>query len=239
MLKGLKNTVAFRWARRLTTVAALLMAVAKASAQTEPEYRMEIGAGLALANYLGDFNGNLLRQPQPMASIVARYKLNPRMAWDFNLGYTRLKGDSDNADTWQPELPEGGLKFSSKLIDAQVRYEYNFWPFGTGKEYHGAQPLTPFIALGLGIASASGDGTGTGLQMPIGAGVKYKLADRWNLTLDWIMHFTTLDKIDAAKDPEGIKSSGMFKNTDCYSTLQLSLTYDFWERCRVCHNDND
>ena len=75
--------------------------------------------------------------------------------------------------------------------------------------------------------------------MPIGVGVKYKLGDRLNLTAEWMMHFSGSDKLDGMKDPYGIKSSGPFKNTDCYSTLQLSLTYDLWTKCKTCHNDRD
>jgi hypothetical protein len=53
------------------------------------------------------------------------------------------------------------------------------------------------------------------------------------------MHFSLSDKLDGVKDPYGIKSSGAFKNTDCYSTLQVSVTYDLWAKCKTCHNDKD
>jgi len=70
-------------------------------------------------------------------------------------------------------------------------------------------------------------------------GVKYKVSNRVNLTLEWAMHFSLSDELDGVKDPYGIKSSGLFKNTDCYSTLSLSVTYDLWAKCKVCHNDKD
>ena len=76
-------------------------------------------------------------------------------------------------------------------------------------------------------------------QMPIGLGVKYKVADRLNLTAEWMMHFTGNDKIDGVVDPYGIESSGLFKNTDCYSVLAVSLTYDLWAKCKTCHNDRE
>ncbi|MDE6807354.1 MAG: porin family protein, partial [Prevotella sp.] len=79
----------------------------------------------------------------------------------------------------------------------------------------------------------------TGFTMPIGVGVKYKLKQRLNLTAEWVMHFSGTDKLDGVKDPYGIKSSGMFKNTDCFSTIQVSITYEFMERCRTCHNDRE
>ena len=41
-------------------------------AQEEPEYRMELGAGIGLINYVGDFNSSLVKGFQPWASILAK-----------------------------------------------------------------------------------------------------------------------------------------------------------------------
>ena len=227
--------------------------ICSAMAQDDPEYRMEIGGGLGLMAYEGDFNGNLLKGMQPMVGLVAKYKMNPRMAWSAQLSMGKLKGSSKDVKTWYPELREHPADFKISLADLSVRYEYNFWPFGTGKEYLGARPLTPFIALGAGLVfSGKPELTTAALlqteaepssvvafQVPIGMGVKYKLRDRLNLTAEWMMHFTGSDKLDGVKDPYGIKSSGLFKNTDCYSTLKVSLTYDIWAKCKTCHNDRD
>ncbi len=212
-----------------------------AVAQEAPEYRMEIGGGAGMMNYLGDLNGNLLKNMQPTGGVVAKYKLNPRMAWGAWLGYGKMKGEWSAANTWYPEITVTQREFTSTVVDFNVRFEYNFWPFGTGREYLGARRLTPFIALGAGLVFAKADhGSQTGaLQMPIGVGVKYKLKDRLNLAVDWMMHITGSDKLDGIDDPYGIKSTGMFKNTDCYGMITVSLTYDFWERCKTCHNDRD
>ncbi len=226
----------------------------KATAQDDPEYRMEIGGGLALAAYEGDFNGSILKGWQPRLAINAKYRLNPRMAWGMEISTGMLKGSSKDVKTWYPVLAEHPVDFSTSVTDFTARYEYNFWPFGTGREYLGAKPLTPFFAIGAGLTftgkpSLKGAAIDNGwetspeavvaFQMPIGFGVKYKLKDRLNLTAEWIMHFTGSDKLDGAKDPYGIESSGLFKNTDSYSTLQVSLTYDFWARCKTCHNDRE
>ena len=231
---------------KLFVIALLLLVALGARAQSEPEYRMEVGAGAGTAAYLGDLNGNPLKGMQPMGALVARYKLNPRMAWALNLGLGQLKGSSKAQDSWMPDVAGQPVDFKTTLGDVQVRFEYNFWPYGTGREYHGARPLTPFIAWGLGFTIASAKVTQVQAdqrkessfagQMPIGIGVKYKVANRVNLTAEWMMHFSGSDLLDGMKDPYGIRSQGLFKNTDCYSTLQVSLTYDFWERCRTCHN---
>ena len=74
-------------------------------------------------------------------------------------------------------------------------------------------------------------------NVPIGVGVKYRYKDRYNFSLDWQMHFSLSDELDGIKDPYGISSKGLFKNTDCYSTLTLAFTYSFFERCRTCHKE--
>ena len=216
----------------------LLTLAVSANAQTEPEYRLELGAGAGMVTYLGDFNGNILKNPMPMFSVLAKFKANPRMAVAMNVSYGNIKGSAQNAGTYMPTEWQG-YSFNHSLLDVGFRYEYNFWPYGTGMEYRGAKRLTPYINIGIGMTFAKPDNTYTGINMPLGGGIKYKAANRVNVALEWTMHFTTSDMLDGVKDPYGISSSGLFKNTDCYSHLRLSVTYDLWAKCRTCHNDRD
>ncbi len=220
------------------TILLLIWALAS-KAQTDPEYRLEIGGGIGAVTYLGDFNGNIFKEIQPMGSLLAKYRFTPRMAVAFNASYGQLKGSSRNAGTYYPIET---YTFKSSLVDMGLRYEYNFWPYGTGQEYRGAKRLTPYIYIGMGLTLAKPNTTNsmeTAFNIPLGGGVKYKLGDRLNLGVEWTIHFTTSDLLDGVKDPYGIKSSGLFKNTDCYSQLRVSLTYDLWAKCKTCHNDRD
>ena len=207
------------------------------SAQADPEYRAELGGGIGLVSYQGDFNGNLFKDVQPMFTILGRYKFNPRMALAMNISIGKIKGTSRNAKTYYPLTEE--IEFNHGLVDVGFRYEYNFWPYGTGREYRGAQRLTPYIYIGLGATFVKPEKTEVAVNLPVGAGIKYKVGERVNLALEWTMHFTGSDMLDGVKDPYGIKSSGLFKNTDCYSHLRMSLTYDLWAKCKTCHNDRD
>lgn len=220
---------------------ALLLATAlPASAQSDYEYRMEIGAGIGLVAYEGDFNGSITHGMQPMASAVVRRTFNPYMALRFAAAYGKLKGSSKNVKTYMPEYVDTPYEFANSLVDVSATYEYNFWPYGTGHDYRGAQRLTPFIFAGLGATYASGSGNNVfTANVPLGLGVKYKVATRLNLGIEWAMHFSMNDNLDGVKDPYGIQSTGMFKNTDCYSMLQLTLTYSLMPKCRTCHNDDD
>ena len=214
----------------------LLMIAIELCAQDDPEYKLELGGGVGTITYLGDFNGNLTTEMQPWGTVMAKYRMNPRMSVGLSLGIGQLKGTSANVSTW---YPEGPYEFSKRVMDVSSRYEYNFWAFGTGREYRGARRLAPFIALGLGVTSYGGTKSGMTANLPLGAGLKYKMGERLNLTAEWRIHFTMSDYLDDVRDPYGIESSGMFKNTDCFSVIQVSLTYDLWAKCKTCHNDRD
>lgn len=261
--------------RSLITTA-ILFSCSGIMAQDDPEYRMEFGAGLGLTTYEGDFNGAILsgENTSPSGSVMLRRVMNPRSALRFALGLGSIKGSSKNLSTYYQdfntkrytESAREPYEFKNTLVDFNALYEYNFFPYGTGRDYRGAKRLTPFIGVGLGftyvnckngtidmsavpakVASSSSEIFGspemTGssgvftANLPIAFGVKYKVADRVNLGLEWMIHFTLSDKLDGVKDPYHISSTGIFKNTDCYSNLQVSLTYSFWEKCKTCFKD--
>lgn len=211
-----------------------------AGAQTDDQYRMEIGAGVGMMSYEGDFNGSILKNMQPMASLVLRRIFNPYMGLKLTGSYGKLKGSSKDGQTYYPDYRENQYDFSNTLADLSLVYEYNFWPYGTGQDYRGAKRITPFVFGGIGATYASGGGKNvfTG-NIPLGVGVKYKIGERLNLGLEWAMHFSLSDELDGVKDPYGIKSTGPFKNSDCYSALQITLTYSFMPKCRTCHNDDE
>ena len=209
-------------------------------AQSDYQYRMEIGAGVGVVTYQGDFGGSLTKNMQPMASVVLRRVFNPYMELKFSSAYGKLKGSSADSNTYYPDYITSPYKFNKTLVDAGVTYEYNFWPYGTGQDYRGAKHFTPFIFAGLGATYAGDEGNSAfTANVPIGLGVKYKAGKRLNVALEWAEHFSMSDKLDGVKDPYGIKSSGLFKNTDCYSAIQLTLTYSFMPKCRTCHNEDD
>ena len=207
-------------------------------AQDDPQYRMEIGAGVGMVTYEGDFNGNILKNLQPMGALVGRYNFDPYKDLRLNLAYGKLKGSSDNVKTYYPDYQEQSYSFHNTVIDMSLVFEYNFWPYGTGRDYRGAKPFTPYIFGGLGATYVNGEQKNVfTANVPLGIGAKYKVNERLNVGLDWTIHFSLSDELDGVKDPYRVKSSGMFKNTDCYSMLQLSVTYSFSAKCRTCNKE--
>ena len=224
--------------RKATLLLLMLAAMLNMNAQTDDEYLMEIGGGVGFLGYLGDYNNVLTRDLQPMATLLVRRNLNPYMGLRLAASFGKLKGDERDVKTVYPSTGGTPYSFSRTLTDVSLTYEYNFWPYGTGHDYYGAKRLTPFVFLGLGGTYAGGDGSSVfTTNVPIGLGLKYKVGQRMNVGVEWAMHFSMSDKLDGRKDPYGITSSGMFKNTDCYSVLQLTLSYSFMPKCTTCNKD--
>ena len=217
----------------------LLFATVALHAQGDVEYRMEIGGGLGLMSYTGDFSDGVFANPAPMASVLIRRVINPYHGFKLNLSVGTLKGSSADVKTYYPDMADKPYEFSNTMADLSATYEYNFWPYGTGRDYRGAKRLSPFIFLGLEATFAKGDKNVFTASLPIGFGVKYKLADRLNLGVEWGAHFSLSDKLDGAPDPYHIESSGIFKNTDCFTAIQATITYSFMAKCRTCHNEDE
>lgn len=217
----------------------MLCATLTASAQQDDEYLMEIGGGVGMVSYQGDFNGKITSGMQPAGAIVWRRLLNPYMGFRVTGMMGKLKGDATRVETYYPDETTRAYSFDRSLTDVSVTYEYNFWPYGTGRDYRGAKRLTPFVFGGIGATYVSGGEKKVfTANVPIGLGIKYKLKERLNVGLEWSMHFSLSDELDGMADPYGIKSSGAFKNTDCYSGLMITLTYSFKSKCRTCNNDD-
>ncbi len=198
----------------------------------EAEYKMEFGVMGGGSFYLGDANYHTFyKNTRPAAGAFARYNLNPRMALKFNLGYGGVAGDFSKSKNYYPDLTEEQMKFSNPLFDLGCQYEINFFGFGTGTGYKGHKRFTPYIQAGLGFTYCNV----FTMNIPIGFGVKYKIAPRWNVGLDWTMRFSLSDKLDNVKDPYYI-NSGFLKNKDSYSWTMITVSYDMFQKLRKCNN---
>lgn len=217
--------------RTLVILTLLTAATTQAAAQ---DYRFEIGGALGTSGYLGDVNkGNFMRNPGFAAGVVFRYIKDYRWAFKADLITAGISGDSSNEKSLFPDGEQ--YSFSSQLYDLGVQAEFNFFNFGIGSKYKNLHRLTPYLVLGLGATYASADGTSSvTMNLPMGVGLKYKLKERLNIGAEFTMRKCFGDKIDGLSDLNGIKHS-FAKNTDWYSLIMVSVTYEFSKRCRVCH----
>ena len=205
------------------------------------EYRYEVGAMVGGSSYYGDANyHSLMKNLNVMGGIVGRYNINPRMAVKGNLAVARISGNTAGFDN---SFPGGDVEFSRTLFDLGAQFECHFFAYGDGSGYKSTHRLSPYVFAGAGMTFAPkpADNVFT-LNMPVGVGVKYKIAPRLNLGCELSFRFTLSDDLDVTRetapilnDPYGIKSGGL-KNKDSYSFLSIFITYDLSPKYRECNN---
>ena len=223
--------------RYLICLLALVCSLHAAAQNDETVYRLELGGGVGMGLNLTDVDGKI----GLAAAAVARFPLNPRMAVKAQFSYSQIKGATDGIknfypiDPSQPGSDRLHYEVSDGIYDLSALYELHFLPYGYVRDYKGYSRIVPYLQMGFGLTYGPA-GKAFSANIPLGFGVKYKVAPRLNLGLDWLMHFSLSDKLDGLDAPLGIKSSG-FRNKDLYSTLTLTLTYDLNPRCPTCNRD--
>lgn len=217
----------------------------------ELEYKAEVGGMIGLCSYLGDVNSNPMKSPSYMVGALVRRNFNQRMVIKGNLAMGRVGGNSSgryipvDAGSKTPEggLPMETIHFGRSVLDLGAQFEFNFWGYGTGTGYKGNSPVTPYALLGLGATLVTGGGAKASgaLNMPVGLGLKYKVRPRINVGLEWTFRFSTTDALDTKKgytqlDNPYHTGNTMLKNKDCYSFLNLFMSYDICPKYRKCNN---
>ncbi len=221
----------------LSTVATLVMLLSSGLSTNaqEESFRFDMGAGLGMAGYLGDLNEtNPFRRPGFTGDLSFRYRHDTRWAFRTLLSYNGLSGNSADIASALPD--DAVYSFKSSVIDLSERVEFNFLSFGIGETYKHLSRWSPYLAVGIGTAIASCEGsTHAAFTIPMAVGVKYKLGPRLNAGIEFSMTKAFSDHLDGdIADLYHIKSS-FLKNTDWYSRLAVSLSYEFGLRCPTCH----
>jgi hypothetical protein len=205
------------------------------------EYRMEVGGMLGVTNYYGDANySGMFKNMNIMGGFAGRYNINPRLAVKGSLAVGKISGNTADGEN---RFPKGETEFSRSIYNLSVQFECNFFAYGNGASYKGTRRFTPYISGGLGATFAPAPLESVfAVELPLGLGVKYKLAPRWNVGCELSYHFTFSDNLDVVSeqapvlsDPYGIKSSGL-KNKDSFSYFSIFVTYDISPKYRRCNN---
>ena len=227
--------------RRVLAVGAMLLCLVAGVRADNLEYRYEVGVMVGGSSYYGDANySSLLKNMNLMGGIVGRYNINPRMAVKGSFAVAGISGNTADFDN---RYPGGDVDFTRILYDLGAQFECHFLAYGDGTGYKRSHRLSPYIFAGMGMTFAPepADNVFTA-NIPVGVGVKYKIAPRLNLGCELSFRFTFSDRLDVTEttapildDPYGIKSSAL-KNKDSYSFLSISVTYDLSPKYRKCNN---
>lgn len=205
----------------------------------ETDYMFELGVGGGPSFYMGDVNSRLYANSNSMAGLVFRYNQNRRVAWKAGLNMGGLSGSSEGAFG---VIPGDGVRFSRTVYDIDAQLEWGFCSYGM-PSWIGSHRLQPYCLAGIGATFAPKPAKNDfAVNFPLGAGVRYKLAERVNVGLEWTMRFSSSDRLDVSgqgnglEDPFLIKGKGM-KNKDSYSFTMVYLTFDVFQRPCNCNSN--
>jgi hypothetical protein len=112
---------------------------------TDAQYN-DVGVMLGGANYKGElsrhlFNTNFIH---PAIGIFYRHNYDRRWSLKVALNYGRISGDDAKAKT--PFEIDRNLSFYSDILEISPLFEFNFFPFETGRNDY---PFTPYLFTGL------------------------------------------------------------------------------------------
>lgn len=205
-------------------------------ASGQEDYRFDAGGGIGMTGYLGDANtSSLWSHPGVDGMLLFRYLRSPRIAFKTGFYAGTLSGNTEDMTDVLPEAVQ--FKFSTTFFELSEMFEFNFFNYGLGEKYRRLKRWSPYITGGAGATVWTTDGyTGVAFTLPLGIGAKYKINERLNLGLEFLMKKVFSDRLDGnnLSDPHAIKS-GFAKNTDWYSTLSVTLSYEFSKRCATCN----
>lgn len=186
----------------------------------------DIGLLGGVTYYLGELNpGMPFRLSKPAFGVMYRQNFNSRIS----LRVHGLRGSVAGDDAVSESNPERNLNFESKITEAGVQLEINFFDFNIGSRNHVISPYlfggpTVFFFKPFGILPSGKTElpplTTEGQDKPynlyafsgsFGLGVKYSLNKLIGIGAEWGMRKTTTDYLDdvsttyylnlAGKDP--------------------------------------
>jgi hypothetical protein len=161
--------------------------------------------------YVGDLNPAMpFRLPKPAYGIMYRQNFNSRVSVRVHA----LRGDLEGDDAVSKANPERNLNFESKLTEAGMQLEINFFDFYIGSKMHSISPYLfggasvfffkpygnlPGGKVELQPLTTEGQSKGYNLyafSMPFGLGVKYSVSKLIGVGAEWGMRKTTTDYLD-------------------------------------------
>ena len=190
-------------------------------AQNEVQQEGEFGIGLGAGHYFGDLNTRAwLNRPKPAATIFFRKNFGNYIAGRISATYASL-GYSDVYNTHNEYMYRRNLSFNSNVWELALQGDFNFFRFMPGEP---GNEFTPYITLGVGVFSydpytylrgekvflrelgTEGQGNAAypdrkqygpmALSIPIGAGVKFAINDRFNIGFEILHRLTSTDYLD-------------------------------------------
>lgn len=219
----------------------LLFAVLPLCAFSQKYWEFGIGGGLT--NYLGDLVEPKLTfvGAHPSAQFSFRRSFDGQHSLRINGLYGKISGSDDNYERNSVR----GTSFESDLFEAAVIGEVGFWqPKRMEKRFKVAKVVLPYLMLGISAAygdpevtyvdpnnrDAQTDYINLHIGIPVGLGVRARVAENFSVGLEWSIRATISDFMD------GVQATGNAYKNDSYVFAGMMMAYRFNDRPKTATN---
>ena len=191
---------------------------------------MEVGVQGGASYYVGELASHVFMSVGETYGAQLRYKIDPRWAIQLKGQRQRVINKEYNVD--------------NSMWHVDVVGEYNFFQLGLDEYNIHMRSLTPYMFLGVG-ATVYEDSLimkdffkCVAVYLPVGIGLKWKIAERWQLQLAW-QHNVYLWNGDGLEGSEAFDNlhemNGInIMNNDVTSTLTVGVVFEFGHKERTC-----
>mgnify|MGYP002622585395 CR=1 FL=1 len=216
----------------------MLLTMASVSLHAEQlPYTCDIGVQGGIGYYVGDAQHHIFLYPREVYGGQFRYKFNNRWA-------IQVKGQYQRVDFTVRSTVANveDQRLMNDMIGIDAVGEFNFFRYGERTIDTRIKPITPYIFLGLGFAlSADYDDPYSlfSLYLPLGVGMKWRFAPRWQLIVSWQHNLYFGDRIenrDEYGNTYGLNGSNFFNN-DLTGQLTAGIVFEFAQQkgdCKHC-----
>jgi hypothetical protein len=171
----------------------------------------DVGILGGITYYVGDLNPAIqFRKSKPAFGLMYRQNINSRISVRAHGLYGSVEAD----DAYKNANPDRNLNFESKIYEAGLQLEINFFEFFIGSKLH---PVSPYIFGGASVfffkpyGNVAGEKTelrplltegqdkaynSYAFAIPFGIGVKYSVNSLIGVGAEWGMRKTTTDYLD-------------------------------------------
>jgi hypothetical protein len=225
--------------------------------------------------YIGDINTRRhILESHPAGGIYFRYETNYRYAFRFGVSHGSISGN--DATSGEPDQVERNINFRTNITDVHALAEFNFVEYRISNDRY---RFTFFIFAGLAgyyFNPKSDLGNGNGyvamrpyhiegknypklqISVPFGVGIKWNVAEKVGMGLEWGPRRTFTDYLDDVSGPYPEMSNtdgGIIDRTtnssavpgamrgnpttrDWYFYYGLTLNFKLPDPHRACHTTN-
>lgn len=221
----------------------MLPTCAFADEESHKFYFMDVGVQGGAAYYVGELAPHVFMSTAETYGAQLRFKFNPR--WALQVKSQRQRVVNRIGEDNEYGLQAGSYSYPMWHVD--IVGEYNFFELGLDEYNIHMRPITPYMFAGVGmtIHDLDAEKTTRSVYIPVGLGVKWKFAERWQLQLSWqhnvyVWNGDGLEGKILGKAGKGIfnDSYGMngsnILNNDLTSTLTLGVVFEFGRERNVC-----